>query len=373
MSAKTRLFLTIEKLKNAMDDAQMRFPFWEQFFPLLGDATTIDVDLSVLSELINEAAIAAENLIITQGGAVYSQYLYGNAGTDSTRNQLRAPLRRGLLPSPVTVTLDVKKYASFAEKIMNYFVSSSVTSTSFKIKDLIMLYLFLSHTPKYKNLFSFIESVLFRKDKECVPVLEGEATSVILDNLRDLTGITNIRLDYESLMAVNVSLQRTTSAELSKYPQVKVRDYITNMNVYEKVTDPCKAFVDKFQLLLSQKVQHIVDAKDNYFSFGNNPLIIENIAINIEKSSDMNRMVFNAINNIFINTVEQCASENIKFDVADYNRRFRIMDRARESGKNNFVEKVAIGDVVTRKRSKTTTSTTSEIKRYKSKKFADDE
>lgn len=348
-----------------MDDPQMRFPFWEQFFPLLGDANTVDIDLAVLSELINEAAVAAENLLLTQGGAVYSQYLYGSGANQTSAPTNRLPVRRPVAATASTV--DTKKYTTFADKTMNYFVSAGATSASYRVKDLIMLYIYVSHTPKYRPLSDFMEAVLFRKEKECMPVVTSEASSVLLDNLRDLTGITNVRLDYEALMNVNAAVQRAANSELSKYPQIKVRDYITNVNVYDRVTEPCKAFVDKFQLLLAQKPMNYVDASEFVIAFGANPVVVENVALNIEKSSDMNRMVYNAINNIFINTVEQCASENIRFDVADYNRRFRIMDRARESVKNNLVEKVAVGDVVARKRLKTNpTTTTSELKRHKS-------
>jgi|WetSurMetagenome_2_1015567.scaffolds.fasta_scaffold05787_2 hypothetical protein len=376
MSAKTRLFLTIERLKNLMYDPQMRFPFWEQFFPLLGDANSVDIDLGVLSELINEAAVAAENLLLTQGGAIYSQYLYGAnaapAASAAATATNRLPVRRAAASAPTII--DTKKYTTFADKTMNYFVSAGTTSVSFRVKDLIMLYVYVSHTPKYRPLFDFMEAILFRKEKECMPVVSSEVSSILLDNLRDLTGITNVRLDYESLMNVNVAVQRAANNELSKYPLIKVRDYITNVNVYDKVTEPCKAFGDKFQLLLAQKPMNFVDASDYTITFGANPVIIENVAISIEKSSDMNRMVFNAINNIFINTVEQCASENIKFDVDDYNRRFRIMERARESSRNNYVEKVAVGDVVARKRIKTnpTTTLSSELKRYKSNKFLEE-
>lgn len=370
MSAKTRLFLTIEKLKNAMDDPQMRFPFWEQFFPLLGGAAAIDIELSVLGDLINEAAVAAENLLLTQGTAVYSQYLYGN-NTATNRNVTnRLPPRRQVVP--VVGVVDLKKYTTFADKMMNYFVSAGTTSTTFRVKDLIMLYIYVSHTAKYKSLFDFLETILFRKEKECMPVISSEASSVLLDNLRDLTGITNIRLDYESLMNVNASIQRAVNNELSKYPQIKVRDYITNVNVYENITDPQVALAEKFALLAALPCEVAVDAKDNVLRFPD-PMMIENVAVNIEKSADMNRMVYNAINNIFINTVEQCASENIKFDVADYNRRFRMMNRARESNRSNYVEKVAVGDVTTRRRLKTNANTTtSELKRYKSNKFLEE-
>lgn len=350
--------MTIERLKNAMDDPQMRFPFWEQFFPLLGDAATVDIDLSVLSELINEAAVAAENLLLTQGGAVYSQYLYGNASNARALAPNRLPARRALGGAVTSAVVDTKKYATFADKTMNHFVSAGATSASFRVKDLIMLYVYVSHMPKYRPLFDFLEGILFRKEKECMPAVTSETSALLLDNLRDLTGITNVRLDYEALMNVNVAVQRAANNELSKYPMIRVRDYISKVNVYEKVTDPCKAFGDKFQRLLAQKPMNFVDASDYTITFGANPVVIENVAVNIEKSSDMNRMVFNAINNIFINTVEQCAAENIKFDVVDYNRRFRVMERARESARNNCVEKVAVGDVVARKRLKTNPTTT---------------
>lgn len=371
MSAKTRLFLTIERLKNAMDDAQMSFPFWEQFFPLMGDAQTVSVDLGLLSDLINEAAEAAERIIVTQSGAIYSQYLYGGqaaAGAGPAVPQL--PPRVAPVPQRPGA-IDPKRYAPFAEKVMNHFVSAGTSAVSFAVKDVVKLYVYTSHLAKYKKLFDFLENILFRKEKECMPTVAGDQTTVLLDALRDLTGITNIRLDYESLLNVNTSIQRAVNGELSRFPQVKVRDYITNVNVYEKEADPCKAYVDKFQLLLGEKTRFLVEAKSNAINFARDPAVVEAVAASLERTADMNRMVFNAINNIFINTVEQSAAENIKFDAADYNRRFRAMDRAREKSRNNLVEKAAVGDVVPRKRSKTA-STGADIKRYKSAKFPDE-
>ncbi|AAK70745.1 ORF85 similar to AcMNPV ORF101 [Cydia pomonella granulovirus] len=349
-SAKTRLFLTIEKLKNSMDDPQMTYPFWEKFFPLLGTSTTVTVELSTLSELINEAAETAEQLIITQGGVVYSQYVQ-NAAPPTLSASLN-PARRLLVPTATTATLplDTKRYHSFAEKVANYFVSASVQSTMYTVKDIVKLYLYLSHIPKYKPLYQLLEETLFTKQRNCVPIISTEKMSLVLDNLRDLTVITNFRLDQEAVNLMVHNLQVALNNELSKYPTVKVKDFISTSNVYEKEVEPAKAFGDKFELLVAQKHTHQVLAADNTLLFNSNPVIVENIAASIEANCDINRMVYNSINNIFINSVEQSAAENIKFDVDDYNRRFRVLDRVRDNLRNNFVEKVAAGDISIKKR-----------------------
>nr|WOZ46860.1 hypothetical protein ICELHAMJ_00063 [Cydia pomonella granulovirus] len=174
--------------------------------------------------------------------------------------------------------------------------------------------------------------------------------SLVLDNLRDLTVITNFRLDQEAVNLMVHNLQVALNNELSKYPTVKVKDFISTSNVYEKEVEPAKAFGDKFELLVAQKHTHQVLAADNTLLFNSNPVIVENIAASIEANCDINRMVYNSINNIFINSVEQSAAENIKFDVDDYNRRFRVLDRVRDNLRNNFVEKVAAGDISIKKR-----------------------
>ncbi|ABQ52018.1 hypothetical protein SlGVgp075 [Spodoptera litura granulovirus] len=369
MSAKVRLFLTIERLKNNMDDSQMRLPYWEQFFPLFGDAQSVNIDIRMLSDLINEAGVAAENRLVTQSGAIYSQYINDGVTENAPAPALRLPLRR---IEPVTKTAplnnldDSPKYASVANKMMNYFASAGVSSVPFRVRDVIMLYLYTASLPKFKPLFTMIDSALFRSDHECTPVYSSSASSLILDNLRDLTGITNIRLDYDSLIHINVSIQKAVNNELSKYPVIKVKDYCSLINVYDKITEPCKAYLDKFSMLIAQKVQYEVRATP-FLNLCHNPVIIENVVISVEKSSDMNRMVYNAVNNIFINAVEQCAIENIKFDVDDYCRRFKLMDRVREVSKNNVVEKEAAGDVVSRKRLRTLTNTSTDTKRYKIK------
>ncbi|ACZ63556.1 PrGVORF70 [Pieris rapae granulovirus Wuhan] len=366
-SAKTRLFLIIEKLKNTMDDSQMSYPFWEKFFPLLGNTNTISLDVSTLGEMINEAAETAEQLILTQGGAIFSQHIQNaNAPVSSaTKRLFVSPVSNHVSTKP----FDTKRYHIFTEKIANYFVSASISSTPFTVKDVVKLYLYLSHTPKYKPLYELLEQALFKKEKECMPVVNGEKTALILDNLRDLTTITNYRLDYEAMILMITNIERALNNELTKYPQIKVKEFISNVNVYEKEVKPYKAVADKFELLVAQKTSHYVVAVDNKLSFKSNPILVENIAASIEKNCDINRMVYNSMNNIFINAVEQSAAENIKFDMADYNKRFRILDRVRENSRNNFVEKVAVGDVGIRKRTKTVNTTLNQppiaLKKYR--------
>nr|UYX49707.1 p40 [Darna trima granulovirus] len=355
-SAKTRLFLVIEKLKNAMDDAQMAYPFWEKFFPLFGSSNTVSLEIPLLGEMINEAAEAAEQLVITQGGALYSQHVQNAATTPATAaaNPLLAPLRSVAALTNVTpAVFDAKRYHPAVVKFATYMLSASQSSTAYTVSDIVKLYLYIAQTGKYKPLYVLLEQALFRKEKECVPVVSPETTTLVLDNIRDLTTTTSYRLDYESMILMLTNIQRSLYQELSKFPQVKVKDIISNINVYEKEVKPYKALADKFELLVAQKVSHYVMAADNELTFKSNPLFIENMASVIEKNCDMNRMVYNSINNIFINAVEQSAAENIKFDIADYNKRFRIMDRVRENMRNNFVDKVAVGDVGTRNRAKT--------------------
>ncbi|QBQ01627.1 p40 [Hyphantria cunea granulovirus] len=361
----------MEKLKNLLDDPNMRLPFWEQFFPLFGDAEAIEINVSVLSALINEAAVAAENLILTQGGTMYSQYLQGSAGGGATESLVsnRLPPRRINIAPLAAGAVELKKYEPYVTKVMNYFVSAGA-NTVFKVKDVAMLYVYVSHIVKYKPLFDFLESVLFRKERECVPLLSTEISALVLDNLRELTGVTNIRLDYESLTHVYVALQRAVNNDLSKFPQVKVAMYSCTDDVYKTLTEPCKMMADKFASLLELPIEYRYESIANDCQFVSNPVLIENVALNIEKASSMDRMVFNAINNIFINTVEQCAAENIRFDAEDFDRRFKFVDRVRENSKKNFIEKVAIGDVAPRKRTTTTLSAGSEeLKRYKSNKL----
>lgn len=351
-SAKTRLFLTIEKLKNSLGDPQMSYPFWEKFFPLLGTTNTITLEVATLSDLINEAAEVANQLIITQGGAIYSQHIQ-NAPDTVNRIQL-GPVIAGNTTNIASNIFDTKRYHTYVEKITNYFVSASVISTPFTVKDLIKLYLYVYSVAKYKPLYELMEQLLFRKEKECVPIVSPEKTTLVLDSIRDITTITNYRLDYEAMMLFLVNVQKALNNELTKYPQVKVKDYISSSSyVYETEVEPHKAFADKFERLVAQKSSHYVVAADNTITFKSNPLFIENVASNIERNCDINRMVYNSINNIFINAVEQSAAENIKFDLSDYNKRFKILDRVRENLRNNLVDKVAVGDVGTRKRIKT--------------------
>ncbi|AEB00358.1 p40 [Clostera anachoreta granulovirus] len=353
-SGRTRLFLTIEKLKNAMDDTNMAYPFWEKFFPLLGSATSISLDVSMLGELINEAAETAEQLILTQGGAIFSQHVQGGVGGAVPRPTVVRGILQPLTTTATPAKFDDKKYHTQAEKLTSYLVSASLTSTMFTVKDVVKMYLYTFNVPKYKPLFEVLEQTLFRKEKECVPVVSAENTSLILDNLRDLTTITNYRLDQEAMTLMLTNLHRALNNELSKLPHVKVKEYIPGTgNVYEKEVKPYKALADKFELLVAQKTSHYVVAADNKLTFSSNPFMVENVAAVIEKNCDMNRMVYNSINNIFINAVEQSAAENIKFDSADYNKRFKILERVRENSQSNFVDKVAVGDVITRKRTKT--------------------
>lgn len=357
-SAKTRLFLTIEKLKNTMDDAQMSYPFWEKFFPLLGGASTVTVDVTTLGELINEAAETAEQLILTQGGVIFSQFQAGGsvAPVPTVTPNLRI-INRQQPPDPLT--LDVKRYHPYAEKIANHFVSASVGSTVYTVKDVVKLFLYISHVPKYRPLFELLQEALFRKLGECTPVVGGEKGALVLNNLRDLTTITNFRLDHEALSLMNVNVQRALNNELSKYPHIKVREFISGVNLYETEVEPFKAYADKFELLVAQKSTHQVFAADNKLVFNRDPVLVENLATNVEINCDLNRMVYNSMNNIFINAVEQSAAENIKFDVGDYNKRFRTLERVRENSRGAAVEKVAVGDVGIRRRLKTAARTTS--------------
>ncbi|AER41506.1 BV/ODV-C42 [Epinotia aporema granulovirus] len=372
MSAKTRLFLTIEKLKNAMDDPQMTYPFWEQFFPLLGNTPSVNIEYATLSDLINEAAEAAERIIVTQGVVINSQYIQNAPNTSAaatvTTNLL--PPRRQIVKTAVSTTVDAKKYISAAEKTMNYFVSAGVSSANFTVRDIIKLYLYVSAADNSKHLFNFMESILFRADKDCTPILSSEETSLLLDDLRNLTGVVNIRLDYDALLYVNTSIQRVINSELSRFPQIKVTEYFNN-NVYKNEVDFYKAYVDKYQKLIQLSGNnYYVEAKNNIVKYNRNPTLIDNIASNIEKYTNMNRMVYNAVNNIFINSLEQCAAENIRFDLDSYNRRMRITDRVREKLRNNYVDKVAAGDVVVKKRLKT--NTPASFKRFKSNKLLSD-
>ncbi|ABC61200.1 unknown [Choristoneura occidentalis granulovirus] len=355
-SAKIRLFLTIEKLKNVMEDTQMSYPFWEKFFPLFGNTTTINLDVATLSELINEAAETAEQLIVTQGGAIFSQHLQNAPinNTSMSTKQIVTPIRTTIASASANNVFDAKKYHAAAEKIATYFVSASVSSVPFFVKDLVKLYLYAAHTPKFKHLYEMLEQTLFRKERECIPVISPDKIALILDNIRDITSMTSYRLDYESAVLMITNIQRALNNEMSRYPQVKVKEFISNVNVYEKEVKPFKALADKFELLVGQKTSHYVVATDNKLQFNSSPMMIENVATMIEKHCDMSRMVFNSINNIFINAVEQSAAENIKFNMIDYNKRFQILDRVRENSQIKFVEKGAVGDVGSRKRTKTT-------------------
>nr|ANY57585.1 PlxyGVORF66 protein [Plutella xylostella granulovirus] len=354
MSGRIRLFLAIENLKKALDDEQMRLPYYEQFFPLLGNANTINLNVQMLQDLMNDAAVAAQNVMVTRGGAVYAQYV-NNAPEPAAPNTVLPPPRRLAAPVPSTVVTDVSKYLSYAEKIMTYFVSAGVTSTTYRVRDIIMLYIYVYSLDKYRPLYKVLENILFTTEKQCVPCFGENDLGPLLDNIRELTGINNIRLDFESVVSSLAFINKSVFNELSKFPIVKVKN-TTDVIVYNNETDPCKVIVDKFTLLIGENVQYFHEAKNSEHILIKNPLVIENIAINIEKSSDINRMVYNAVNNIFINTVEQCAAENVKFNVSDYNKRFQFLKRVRESRKHNVVEKVAVGDVSVKPKSRSPTS-----------------
>nr|ARX72067.1 hypothetical protein EREL_078 [Erinnyis ello granulovirus] len=361
-SAKIRLFLTIEKLKNIMDDPQMTYPFWERFFPLMGSSTSINLDVTTLSELINEAAEVAEQLIVTQGGAIFSQHIQNAPQNNRIPSTVtHVPVVQRTAVTSVNPIFDTKRYYSQVEKIATYFVSASLSSTPFTVKDMIKLYLYVAHMPKFKPLYELMEQALFRKERECVPTLSAEQTTLIVNNIRDLTSVTSYRLDYESVLLMMTNVQRALNNELSKYPQVKVKEFVSSVNVYEKAVKPYKALADKFELLVGQKSSHYVIAADNKLTFTANPMFVENIAAMMERNCDIVRMIYNSINNIFINAVEQSAAENIKFDVYDYNKRFKILDRVRENSRDRYVEKVAVGDVSTRKRMKTASKTSPPI------------
>lgn len=344
-----------------MDDPQMTYPFWERFFPLMGNSTVVNLDVSTLSELINEAAEAAEQLIVTQGGAIYSQHVQNAA--QSNRGGVGNGIGVAYVPrippsvSGVNTIIDTKKYYTQVEKIATYFVSASLSSTPFTVKDIVKLYLYVAHMPKFKPLYELMEQALFRKERECTPTLNAERTTLIVNNIRDLTSMTSYRLDYESILLLMTNIQRALNSELSKYPQVKVKEFMSSVNVYEKAVKPYKALADKFELLVAQKSSHYVVAADNKLTFAANPMIVENVSTMMERNCDMVRMIYNSINNIFINAVEQSAAENIKFDVYDYNKRFKILDRVRENSTNKQIEKVAVGDVSTRKRTKIASNT----------------
>ncbi|AMF83819.1 BV/ODV-C42 [Cnaphalocrocis medinalis granulovirus] len=365
-SAKTRLFLTIEKLKNIMEDGQMTYPFWEKFFPLLGNNTNvITIDVTTLGDLINEAAETADQLIVTQGGVMYSQYLQNPTDpmmTATTTNQSPSFYRRLLLnntsagnvTTPSTIVLDMKQYHSYAEKIATYFVSASVSSTVFTVKDIVKLYLFISQKPKLQPLFKLMEQLLFKTPKTCIPTVDANTKSFVLDNLRDLTTMTNYRLDNESLVLMLTNLQYALNNELCKYPNVRVREYISDLNVYDNEVQPSKAFADKFKLLVTLKPTHCISGGNKNALFRSSTLTnIESVAAEMERNCNMYRMVYNSINNIFINAVEQSAAENIKFDIKDYNKRFVVLERVRENSRNNVVDKLVVGDVNGRKRTQT--------------------
>ncbi|AKN80736.1 P40 [Diatraea saccharalis granulovirus] len=363
-SARTRLFLMIEKLKNAMEDPQMSFPFWEKFFPLLGSSTEISLPVATLSELLNEAAEVAEQTILTQGSVLFSQFIQGNETTTNTttttnnniNNNNVNSLRRLFTPTPSTSSgFDAKKYHTYAEKMATYFTSASVSSAVYTVKDIVKLYMYISHVSKYKPLFEVLEPALFRKERECTPPIQD--SSLVLDCLRDLTMITNIRLDYEALMVMITSVQRALDNVLVKYPHVKVSELISSVNVNEKAISPSQAYGAKFELLLEQKPMSVVDAIDNPITFNENPTLIESIAANIEMNCDINRMVFNSINNIFINAVEQSAAENIEFDVADFNKRYRVLERIRDNLRVNRVDKIAVGETSIKKKIESDKST----------------
>ncbi|UYE99000.1 MAG: c42 [Betabaculovirus sp.] len=358
-SAKIRLFLTIEKLKNIMDDPQMTYPFWERFFPLMGNSTVVNLDVTTLSELINEAAEVAEQLIVTQGGAIFSQHVQNapQSGRFGTAVGGVSYVPRSVPTAVNTTIIDTKKYHTHVEKIATYFVSASLSSTPFTVKDIVKLYLYVAHMPKFKPLYELMEQALFRKERECMPTLNAERTTIIVNNIRDLTSMTSYRLDYESILLMMTNIQRALNSELTKYPQVKVKEFMSSVNVYEKAVKPYKALADKFELLVAQKSSHYVVAADNKLTFAANPIFVENVSAMMERNCDMVRMIYNSINNIFINAVEQSAAENIKFDVFDYNKRFKILDRVRENSANKQVDKVAVGDVSTRKRTKIVSNT----------------
>nr|AJA91711.1 BV/ODV-C42 [Adoxophyes orana granulovirus] len=366
-SAKTRLFLTIEKLKNAMEDTQMSYPFWEKFFPLLGNATTVTIDFNTLSDLINEAAETAEQLIMTRGGVMFSQYLQQqqtNGANVIASNTSSNNINRFITSRPVVENvnkIDTKKYYPSVEKLSTYFVSASISSTLYTVKDIVKLYLYLSHTPSYSPLFNLLEQILFKSQKDCIPNVPSDQATVILNCIRNLTSITNYRLDYDGLMLMLNNIRISLNNEIAMYPIVKVRDIISNLNAYDRETEPYKAYAEKFEMLVALKSSHHVVATDNKLSFNGNTIIINNTAASVERYCDINRMVFNSVNNIFINAVEMCASENVKFDVNNYNRKFVVLDRVRENVRNNFVERVAVGDIVSRKRTNTIPKTTTAI------------
>lgn len=368
MSAKIRLFLTLEKLKNAMNDVNMQLPYWELFFPLLGDASTATVEFTSLYDLINDVAAAADGNVVAQGGAIYANYTNDGSAPSTVQTTGAGgvlPPRR-VVAATTGVVLDVKKFSTFADKMMQHFVSAGAGAQVFKVRDIIMLYLYTAHNQRFRVLYNFLESALFRGERECVPTMSSADSSLLLDSVRELTNMTNIRLDYEALMNASMSVHRAVQNELTRYPSIRVRPFFSTLNVYDKVTEPCKAFVDKFGTLLSQKIQYYVPAAE--VSLCNSPMVIENILSSVEKSSDVVRMVYNAMNNIFINTVEQCAVENIRFDMEDFNKRFQLMERVRDMSSGNVVEKEAVGDVVTRKRLRP--PVTSELKKFKSNKLA---
>lgn len=333
--------MSIERLKNKIDP-QMQMSIWPKFFPLMteNDNDNAETRLS-MGEIISFLTTVARMGVSAQNdnnAALASQFANPTVvplgGTVQRVEPAPPQPNRSILNAFSTVNNNVNSlpllketYRENCQKLLQYYTLNNTTSVDFTMKDLLTCMIYLSNTPKYADLYSFMESA-FGEEYECIPNLTGDEMYNLTNQLRSLISVPTSSVDFNSVRLLRSTVGRIVNYPINKFPRIIV---LQNNNLIKGKRCTFEDLLHERSLRLTKLLpQEKITSQDGVkIPFCEDDQFINEL-LRITHKYSLHRMFYNAANSIFYTTMENFALSNCTFNLKDYNNIYKVMDDLKE-------------------------------------------
>jgi hypothetical protein len=328
------LFLEIERIKNKID-SQMNMAIWPKFFTLLADP---DAYINLSFDDFQQFLVTVAQLSRTahaEENAVLASTLDANIPTTSPAVppapravlNLFGGARAGTSGRVADDSVNMSVFRKNCQKLLKHYTLSSTTSSDFKVSDIVSCMVYLAKAPKYKPLYSLLESSM-TDDFECLPNFTSDQMHHLVDLIKSLLDLPSSIIDFSNIKLLKSTFNKAMNYPISRFARIMMlpsaslaRDKHCTIEelILERGNEISK--MDAEQCINASEGTKIPYCDDEYFI---------NDLLKIIDDFSLHRMFYNAANSIFYTTMENYAVANCKFDVVDYNNIFRVMDNLRE-------------------------------------------
>ncbi|AIE47813.1 p40 [Peridroma alphabaculovirus] len=331
------LFLEIERIKNKID-AQMNMAIWPKFFTLLADPDAhITLSQSEFQQFLvtvaqlSRAAQVEDNAVLASEASVPGVSGGGVAAQPppARRNVLNlfsgAGGRRGAADRGDSVNMAT--FRRNCQKLLKQYTLSNTSSSEFKVSDLVSCMVYLAKAPKYKPLYELLEMSM-TDEYDCTPNYSADQMHHIVDLIKNLLDLPTSIIDFGSVKLLKSTFNKAMNYPISRFARVMLLPSAPLAR--DKRCSIEELIMERGQQISHLEPQQYLNATDGTkIPFCDDEHFINDLLKLIDDFS-LHRMFYNAANSIFYTTMENYAVANCKFEVADYNNIFRVMDNLRE-------------------------------------------